>query len=80
MDAGVDVALTCDYPGLPIETLRVAAAMAMQYGLDERRALAAITEIPAKFLVSTNASAKSKKATMAIWHFSPGTRSTSDQN
>ena len=50
MDAGVDVALTCDYPGLPIETLRVAAAMAMQYGLDERRALAAITEIPAKIL------------------------------
>jgi imidazolonepropionase-like amidohydrolase len=50
MDAGVDVALTCDYPGLPIETLRVAAAMAIQYGLDEKRALKAITEVPAKIL------------------------------
>lgn len=50
MDAGVDVALTCDYPGLPIETLRVAAAMAMQYGLDEKRALASITDVPAKIL------------------------------
>ena len=50
MDAGVKVALTCDYPGLPIETLRVAAAMAVQYGLDERRALASITSIPAEIL------------------------------
>ncbi len=50
MDAGVKVALTCDYPGLPIETLRVAAAMAIQYGLDERRALASITSIPADIL------------------------------
>lgn len=50
MDAGVKVALTCDYPGLPVETLRVAAAMAVQYGLDERRALASITSIPAEIL------------------------------
>lgn len=50
MDAGVDVALTCDYPGLPIETLRVAAAMAVQYGLDEKRALLALTEAPARIL------------------------------
>ncbi|MDN5279934.1 MAG: hypothetical protein PWR01_3899 [Clostridiales bacterium] len=50
MDAGVEVALTCDYPGLPIETLRVAAAMAIQHGLDEKRALQAITETPAKIL------------------------------
>ncbi len=50
MDAGVEVALTCDYPGLPIETLRVAAAMAIQYGLDEKRALASITDVPAKIL------------------------------
>jgi imidazolonepropionase-like amidohydrolase len=50
MDAGVEVAFTCDYPGLPIETLRVAAAMAIQYGLDEKRALQAITETPAKIL------------------------------
>lgn len=50
MDAGVEVALTCDYPGLPIETLRVAAAMAVQYGLDEKRALNSITTNPAKIL------------------------------
>ncbi|GAB4285095.1 MAG: amidohydrolase [Candidatus Rifleibacteriota bacterium] len=50
MDAGVLVALTCDYPGLPIETLRVAAAMAIQYGLDEKRAMMAITENPAQIL------------------------------
>jgi len=50
MDAGVEVALTCDYPGLSIETLRVAAAMAVQYGLDEKRAMMCITETPAKIL------------------------------
>ena len=50
MDAGVDVALTCDYPGLPIESLRVAAAMAIQFGLDEKRAMMSITETPAKIL------------------------------
>jgi imidazolonepropionase-like amidohydrolase len=50
MDAGVDVALTCDYPGLPIETLRVAAAMAIQFGLDEKRAMMSITETPARIL------------------------------
>ncbi|MBI3040013.1 amidohydrolase, partial [bacterium] len=35
LDAGVEVSLSCDYPGMAIETLRVAAAMAIQYGLDE---------------------------------------------
>ena len=50
MNAGVKVALTCDSPGLPVETLRVVAAMAVQYGLDERRALSAITVYPAEIL------------------------------
>ncbi|MBF0406972.1 MAG: amidohydrolase family protein [Candidatus Riflebacteria bacterium] len=50
LDAKVNVALTCDYPGLPVETLRIAAAMAVQFGLDERRALECITENPAKIL------------------------------
>ena len=50
MDAGVKVALTCDSPGLAVETLRIAAAMAVQYGLDERRALSAITVYPAEIL------------------------------
>ena len=61
IDAGVDVALTCDYPGLPIETLRVAAAMAIQYGLDERSALRAITEVPAKILGLDHRVGKLKK-------------------
>ena len=50
MNAGVDVALTCDFPGLPIESLRIVASMAIQNGLDERRAILAITENPAKIL------------------------------
>lgn len=61
MDAGVEVALTCDYPGLPIETLRVSAAMAIQYGLDEKRALSAITDIPAKILGVNDRIGKIKK-------------------
>ncbi len=61
MDAGVKVALTCDYPGLPIETLRVAAAMAIQYGLDERRALSAITVNPAEILGIEHRVGKIKK-------------------
>ena len=50
LDAGVEVALTSDYPGMSVEGLRVAAALAIQYGLDERRALQAITETPARIL------------------------------
>jgi len=50
MDAGVDVALTCDYPTMPMESLRIAAAMAIQFGLDERRAMQAVTEVPARML------------------------------
>ncbi|MFZ2955993.1 MAG: amidohydrolase family protein [Candidatus Ozemobacteraceae bacterium] len=50
LDAGVEVALTCDYPGLSIDSLRVAAATAVQYGLDEKRAMQAITEFPAHIL------------------------------
>lgn len=61
MDAGVKVALTCDCPGLSVETLRVAAAMAIQYGLDERRALSAITLYPAEILGIDNRVGKIKK-------------------
>ncbi|RCK78620.1 MAG: amidohydrolase [Candidatus Ozemobacter sibiricus] len=50
MNAGVEVALTCDFPGLPIEALRIVAAMAVQFGLDEKRAINAITENPARIL------------------------------
>ncbi len=60
-DAGVEVALTCDYPGLPIESLRIAAAMAVQYGLDEKRAIMSITENPAKILGIDNRVGQIKK-------------------
>lgn len=50
MDAGVTVALSCDFPGLPMESLRIVAAMAVQYGLDEKRAISSVTENPAKIL------------------------------
>jgi len=61
IDAGVEVALTCDYPGLPIESLRIAAAMSMQYGLSEKSAMKAITEVPAKILGVSDRSGKIKK-------------------
>lgn len=74
MDAGVDVALTSDYPGLPIETLRVAAAMAVQYGLDEKRALLALTEVPSKILGVNKRLGKIKKgfdADLALFNGHP---------
>ncbi len=61
VDKGVKIALTCDYPGLPIETLRVAAAMAVQYGMDEKSALKAITEWPAEILGVSSRIGKIKK-------------------
>jgi len=61
LDAGVEVALTCDYPALPIEALRIAAAMAVQFGLDEKRALMCITEYPAKILGIDNRVGQIKK-------------------
>ena len=61
LDAGVEVALTCDYPGLPLESLRIAAAMAVQYGLDEKRAMMCITEYPARILGIANRVGQIKK-------------------
>lgn len=73
-DAGVKVALTCDYPGLPIESLRIAAAMAIQYGLSEKLALQAITEVPAKILGISERTGRIKKgydADLAIFSGHP---------
>lgn len=50
MDEGCVVALTTDHPVMPIESLSVAAAMCVRYGLDEERAIKAITENPAIIL------------------------------
>ncbi len=50
MDEGCVVALTTDHPVMPIEGLNVSAAMCVRYGLDEERAIKAITENPAIIL------------------------------
>ena len=50
MDEGCVVALTTDHPVMPIESLSVAAAMCVRHGLDEERAIKAITENPAIIL------------------------------
>jgi imidazolonepropionase-like amidohydrolase len=50
MNEGCTVALTTDHPVMPVDTLNVAAAMCVRHGLDEERALKAITENPAIIL------------------------------
>lgn len=50
MNEGCIVALTTDHPVMPVDTLNVAAAMCVRHGLDEERALKAITENPAIIL------------------------------
>jgi len=50
MDEGCVVALTTDHPVMPIESLSVAASMCVRHGLDEERAIKAITENPAIIL------------------------------
>ena len=44
MDEGCVVAFTTDYPIINIEALNVTAAMAVKYGLDEDKAIKALTE------------------------------------
>ncbi|MBI3040012.1 amidohydrolase, partial [bacterium] len=50
MDEGCLVALTTDHPIIPIEGLSLAAALTVRHGLDEERALKAISENPAMIL------------------------------
>lgn len=50
MDEGCVVALTTDHPVMPIEGLSIAAALCVRHGLDEERAIKAITENPAIIL------------------------------
>ena len=44
MDEGCVVAFTTDYPIINIEALNVTAALAVKYGLDENKAIKALTE------------------------------------
>ncbi|NCB46604.1 amidohydrolase [bacterium] len=50
MDEGCLVAITTDHPVMPIDSLNVAAAICVKHGLDEERAIKAITENPAAIL------------------------------
>lgn len=50
MEEGCLVAFTTDHPVLPIEALNVTAAMAVRYGLDEDKAIKALTENAAAIL------------------------------
>ncbi len=48
--AGVNFAFITDHPVIPVEHLRVCAALAVREGLDEDMALQAITTSPARLL------------------------------
>jgi imidazolonepropionase-like amidohydrolase len=50
MDEGCLVAITTDHPVMPVDSLGVAAALCVKHGLDEERAIKAITENPAAIL------------------------------
>ena len=49
-ERGVNFSLITDHPVVPIEHLRVCAALAVREGLSEEKALQALTIMPAKFL------------------------------
>lgn len=74
MDEGVIVALTTDHPVMPAETLSVSASMAVRYGLDDDRALLAITENPAIILGIDKRVGKLEKgydADVVVWNGHP---------
>ncbi|MBP1762469.1 MAG: hypothetical protein H6Q64_2011 [Firmicutes bacterium] len=53
-ERGVEFSLITDHPVVPIEHLRVCAALAVREGLSEEKALQALTMVPAKFLKVEN--------------------------
>lgn len=50
LDEGCQVAITTDHPVIPIEGLSLCAALCVRHGLEEERAVKAITEYPAAIL------------------------------
>ncbi|MGI5912289.1 MAG: amidohydrolase [Syntrophomonadaceae bacterium] len=71
---GVKLALITDHPVIPIEYLRVCAALAVREGLDEDQALQAITLSPAKILGvdhELGSIAAGKRADLAIFDAHP---------
>lgn len=47
-DRGIDVAIITDHPEITIENLSLCAVMAVKHGMDEEKALKAITSTAAK--------------------------------
>ncbi|NMC27425.1 MAG: amidohydrolase [Syntrophomonadaceae bacterium] len=73
-DQGVEFCFITDHPVIPIEHLRVCAALAVREGLSEEQALRAITIWPAQILgagVEMGSIAVGKLADMAIWDGHP---------
>ncbi|NLI77250.1 MAG: amidohydrolase family protein [Candidatus Riflebacteria bacterium] len=50
LDEGCQVAITTDHPVIPIEGLSLCAALCVRHGLEEERAIKAVTEYPAAIL------------------------------
>ncbi|GLI18737.1 amidohydrolase [Tepidanaerobacter syntrophicus] len=71
---GIKVAIMTDHPVIPIQYLRICAAMAVREGMEEKDALAAITINPAEILgVSDRLGSiqKGKDADIVIWNGHP---------
>jgi imidazolonepropionase-like amidohydrolase len=83
LDEGCVVAITTDHPVVPIEALSVCASMCVRYGLDEERAIKAITEYPALILGLDKKLGKIETgfdADVVIWNGHPlDSRSKPDQ-
>lgn len=72
--AGVKFCLITDHPVIPIEHLRVCAALAVREGLDENLAIQALTNIPAEILKidkETGSLEKGKSADIVIFDAHP---------
>lgn len=73
-ERGVTFSFITDHPVIPIEYLRVCAALAVREGLDEELALQAITIVPARMLKTEQelGSIKAgKRADLVIWDGHP---------
>lgn len=71
---GVEFSFITDHPVIPIEYLRVCAALAVREGLEENHAFAAITSIPAKLLRvddELGSIEKGKRADLTIFNGHP---------
>ena len=73
-DAGLEVAITTDHPVVPVQYLPLCAAIAVKHGMDEKKALEAITINPAKILRiddKVGSIEVNKHADIVIWDANP---------